>query len=385
MARAIPYAWLQLTHDKLKLVAAIGGISFAVILVFMQLGLRSALFDSSVRLHGSLAYDLIMLSPRTPYLATTKSFPRNRLFQVLGFDEVETVSPLYVSLARYYYEGTPGTHRNTLVIGIDPTDDSIRIPGVAERLGELRLPDRVLLDQHSRTEFAPAVLETQTLGTAEVQLNDRHVTIIGLFSLGTSFGIDSSIITSDLNFRRIFPSRDAGLIEMGLIRLKPGVDKAAVQQAIRSNIPSDVLVLTLEEYAQREVEYWNGSTPIGYVFTLGAVIGVLVGLIIVYQILFSDVQTHLAEYATLKAMGYTHGYLRNLVFKEAVILSILGFVPAVGLSILLYQQAQEATQLPLIMTLERGAMVFGVTVLMCCFSGLLAIRKLKGLDPAEVF
>jgi putative ABC transport system permease protein len=385
MARAIPYAWLQLTHDKLKLLAAVGGISFAVILVFMQLGLRSALFDSSVRLHRAMDYDLIMLSPRTPYLATTKSFPRNRLVQVLGYDEVESISPLYVTLSRYYYEDTPGVHRNILTIGVDPADDSIRIPGVAERLSELRLPDRVIMDQYSRTEFAPAVLATREHGSAELQLNERHVTVIGLFGLGTSFGIDSSIITSDLNFRRIFPNRPAGLIELGLIRLKPGTDKLAAQQAIRAGIPGDVLVLTLDEYVQREVEYWNGSTPIGYVFTLGAVIGVLVGLIIVYQILFSDVQTHLAEYATLKAMGYTHGYLRNLVFKEAVILSILGFVPAVGLSMLLYQQAQQATQLPLVMTLERGATVFVVTVIMCCLSGLLAIRKLKGLDPAEVF
>ena len=385
MARTVPYAWLQLSHDPLKLVAALGGISFAVMLVFMQLGLRSALFESSVRLHGAMDYDLIMLSPRTSYLASTKSFPRNRLYQVLGFEEVESVSPLYVTLARYYFEGAPGTHRNVLTIGIDPSDASIRVPGVRELLAELRKPDQVLMDRFSRAEFAPAITAMTTDGTVNLQLNDRHVTIMGLFELGTSFGIDGSIITSDLNFQRIFPDRKAGLIELGLIRLHPGADRAAVQEAIRSAIPGDVLLLTTDEYAQREVDYWSGSTPIGYVFTLGAVIGVLVGLIIVYQILFSDVQTHLAEYATLKAMGYTHGYLRNLVFKEAVILSILGFIPALGLSMLLYDQAEQATQLPLTMTLERGAMVFGVTVLMCAFSGMLAIRKLKGLDPAEVF
>jgi putative ABC transport system permease protein len=330
-------------------------------------------------------YDLIMLSPRTSYLASTKSFPRNRLYQTLGFDEVESVSPLYVALARYYYEGSPGVHRNVLTIGIDPADGSIRIPGVGERLAELRLPDRVLMDRFSRAEFKPAVLALADSATVELQLNDRHVTVIAPFALGTSFGIDGSIITSDLNFRRVFPHREAGMIELGLIRLKAGADPALVQETIRSGIPADVLVLTTEEYVQKEVAYWSGSTPIGYVFTLGAVIGVLVGLIIVYQILFSDVQTHLAEYATLKAMGYTQGYLRNLVFKEAVILSILGFLPALALSILLYRQAEQATQLPLAMSLERGGVVFVVTVLMCGFSGLLAIRKLKGLDPAEVF
>jgi len=383
--RAVPYAWLQLSHDRLKLLAAVGGIGFAVVLVFMQLGLRAALFDSAVRLHRALDYDLIMLSPRSSFLASMKSFPRNRLYQTLGFPEVESVSPLYVMLARYYYEGTPGTHRNVLTIGIDPTDQNIRLPGVTEHLSELRRPDRVIMDRFSRAEFAPAVEARQQGEAVELQLGDRHVELVGLYSLGTSFGIDGSVITSDLNFQRIHPERTAGHVELGLINLAPGADVAAVQAAIRAQIPADVLVLTLEEYVAREVAYWNGSTPIGYIFSLGAVIGVLVGLIIVYQILFSDVQTHLAEYATLKAMGYTHGYLRNLVFKEAVILSVLGFLPALGLSIVLYQQAAQATQLPMTMTVGRGALVLGVTVAMCAFSGLLAIRKLKGLDPAEVF
>jgi putative ABC transport system permease protein len=318
-----------------------------------------------------------MLRPRTSYLASTKSFPRNRLYQVLGFEEVESVSPIYVTLARYYFEDSPATHRNVLTIGIDPSDASIRVPGVREMLPVLRQPDRVLMDRFSRAEFAPAITAMSADGAVELQLDDRHVTIMGLFELGTSFGIDGSIITSDLNFQRIVPNRNPGLIELGLIRLHPGADRAAVQQAIRQAIPNDVLLLTTDEYVQREVDYWSGSTPIGYVFTMGAVIGVLVGLIIVYQILFSDVQTHLAEYATLKAMGYTLGYLRNLVFRDAVILSILGFIPALGLSMLLYNQAEQATQLPLTMTLERGAMVFGVTVLMCAFSGMLRSASLK--------
>jgi putative ABC transport system permease protein len=154
---------------------------------------------------------------------------------------------------------------------------------------------------------------------------------------------------------------------------------------MRTFLPDDVLLLTRGEYIQREVDYWSTSTPIGYVFALGAVIGVLVGLIIVYQILFSDVQSHLAEYATLKAIGYTDGFLKRLVLREAFYLSALGFLPALGLAMLLYSQAESATQLPLEMTLERGATVFGATVFMCGFSGLLAIRRLGRLDPADVF
>jgi putative ABC transport system permease protein len=146
-----------------------------------------------------------------------------------------------------------------------------------------------------------------------------------------------------------------------------------------------VLLLTRDEYIAREVDYWSGSTPIGYIFALGAVIGVIVGLIIVYQILFSDVQSHLAEYATLKAMGYTDGFLKRLIFGEAFYLSAFGFIPALGVALVLYSQAENATQLPLEMTPERAGTVFAATVLMCCFSGFLAIRRLARLDPAEVF
>lgn len=383
--RAVPYAWLQLSHDKLKLAAAVGGIAFAVVLVFMQLGLRAALFDSSVRLHQGMDYDLVMLSPRTTFLAQTKSFPRGRLHQVAGVDGVASVSSLYVFLVRYYYGGTADTHRKVLAIGIDPADENIRLPGVAEHLAELRKPDRVIMDRYSRTEFQPMIDDFVAGRPISLQLNDRTVSMIGLYELGTSFGIDGSIITSDLNFQRLFPERGLGLVDLGLIRLQPGVDPADAQARIGDFLPADVLVLTRQEYVQREVDYWSGSTPIGYIFTLGAVIGVLVGLIIVYQILFADVQTHLAEYATLKAMGYGQGFLRGLIFREAVILSVLGFVPALALAMLLYSQAAAATQLPMAMTLDRGLLVLVTTIGMCCLSGLLAIRKLKGLDPAEVF
>ena len=385
MARAVHYAWLQLTHEKMRLLAAVAGITFAVVLVFMQLGLRAALFDSSVRLYQGMDYDLVMLSPRTIFLARTNSFPRNRLYQVAGLDRVASVSPLYVSLARYYYEGTPETHRMVLLLGIDPEDDNIRLGGVAEQLASLKEPDTVIIDRFSRAEFTPVIERLEQNMPVRLQLNERSAEVIGLYELGTSFGIDGSILTTDLNFLRIFPNRPPGNIELGLIRLAPGSDAASVQREIGIFLPDDVLVLTREEFVQREVEYWSGSTPIGYVFSLGAVIGTIVGLIIVYQILFSDVQSHLAEYATLKAMGYTNGFLKGLVFRESFYLSVLSFAPALGLSILLYDQAEQATQLPMSMTLERGASVFVVTVLMCAFSGLLAVRKLDTLDPADVF
>ncbi|MFT7288277.1 MAG: putative ABC transport system permease protein [Halieaceae bacterium] len=385
MLGRVPYAWLQLSHEKLRLLAAVGGISFAVVLVFMQLGLREALFDSAVRLHQRMDYKLIMLSPRTTFLAQARSFPRNRLFQVAGVDGVASVSPLYMHLAALYYENSPNTHRKALAIGIDPSDDNITIAGVNNFMQRLREPDTLIMDRYARKEFRPIIADHSAGKPVELQLNERHVELIGLYGLGTSFGVDASIITSDLNFRRIFPNRPAGNIDLGLIRIEPGQDIEALRAEISAFLPGDVIVLTQAEYVQREVDYWNGATPIGYIFTLGAVIGVLVGVIIVYQILYSDVTTHLPEYATLKAIGYTNGYLTRLVLQEAAILSVLGFLPALGLAMLLYSQAAAATQLPLIMTPERAITVFVLTLFMCALSGLIAVRKLKTIDPAEVF
>ena len=110
----------------------------------------------------------------------------------------------------------------------------------------------------------------------------------GLFAIGTSFGIDGSIITSDLNFLRVFPRRDRGLIDMGLIRLKPGTDAVAVRDGLRKILPADVEVLTKEDLLAREVSYWATTTPIGFVFNFGVVIGVVVGAPFVHVSLDMD-------------------------------------------------------------------------------------------------
>ena len=133
------------------------------------------------------------------------------------------------------------------------------------------------------------------------------------------------------------------------------------------------------------MDYWNKNTPIGYVFSFGVVVGLCVGGIIVYQILFADVCDHLKEYATLKAMGYTDRYLFGVVFQEAAILALLGYVPGLLVCLLLYRIAGNATALPLEMTWPRGAFVLVLTVLMCCIAGAIALRKVRSTDPAEVF
>ena len=385
MFSSIPLGWLQLKAQKLRLAAAITGITFAVILIFVQLEFREALFVSAVRYHTAMDYDLAMLSPKTDFMVSSKQFPRARLYQTLGFDGVESATAVYMRLVSWRNPADPSNARNILAIGFDPTERGFERLLSEEQLDAIRIPDQVIFDRRGRDEYGPVREMLDAGQPVSAEINDRRVSIAGMYEVGTSFGLDGGIITSDLNFLRILPTRKRSAIDFGLINLEPGQDAEQVRARIAEQIPQDVRVLTREEFMDLEVQYWNKTTPIGYIFAFGAVMGLIVGLIIVYQILFSDVQDHLKEYATLKAMGYTHGYLRNVVLQQAVILAVLGFLPGMGIAHLVFTRGAGATRLPLEMSAESALTVFALTVTMCAVSGVLALRKLRAADPAEVF
>ena len=385
MFSSIPLGWLQLKAQKLRLAAAITGITFAVILIFVQLEFREALFVSAVRYHAAMDYDLAMLSPKTDFMVSSKQFPRARLYQTLGFEGVESATAVYMRLVSWRNPVDPSNARNILAIGFDPTERGFERLLSKEQTDAIRIPDQVIFDQRGRDEYGPVREMLDAGQPVSAEINDRRVAIAGMYQVGTSFGLDGGIITSDLNFLRILPTRKRSAIDFGLIKLEPGQDATQVRERIAEQIPQDVRVLTREEFMELEIQYWNKTTPIGYIFAFGAVMGLIVGLIIVYQILFSDVQDHLKEYATLKAMGYTHGYLRNVVLQQAVVLAVLGFLPGMGIAHLVFTKGAGATRLPLEMSAESALAVFALTVTMCAVSGVLALRKLRAADPAEVF
>ena len=380
-------AWLQLTRDKVRLLVAIAGVAFAVVLVCMQLGFQDALFRSSVRYHQNLRYDLAMISPKTAFIVQPSSFSRRRLQQIRGVKGVAGVTSLYLGLGNWKNPEHPSDARNIFVVGFDPSDSIFDLPGIEEQRDLLKRPDVVLFDELSRAEFGPIPKLVREAGPAgfHTEVANRNVQVAGLFELGTSFGIDASLVTSDLNFRRIFPNRQAGQIDVGLIHLDRFANPDAVRDAVAAKLPPDVLVLTRDGFVKREVDYWSGATPIGYVFSFGVVMGLVVGGIIVYQILFADVSEHLREYATLKAIGYTDLYLFGVVIQEALLLAVLGFGPGLLASVFLYRAAGRATQLPLEMNLPLALGVLGLTAAMCAVAGTIALRKVRQADPADVF
>lgn len=382
--RKIPLAWLQLTREKPRLLVALAGIAFADILMFMQLAFQQALFDSNVRLHSSLEGDVVLINPQSNAINFMESFSEKRLYQALAFQEVASVHPIYVGLTSWK---NPYTRQLTevQVIGVNPREQIFNLPGVQQNIEQVKMPDVVLFDRGSRPDFGPVVDEFKQGKPVEAEVGGRKIEVGGIMELGASFGSDGNILTSDLNFLRLFDDRKKGLINIGLITLRPGVDSKIFAESLRKYLPEDVQVLTKQEFIDKEINYWGKSTPIGFIFTLGTVIGFIVGTVIVYQILYSEVSDHLAEYATLKAMGYTQRYLLFVVLQEAFILAALGYVPGFAFAILQYNLARNATLLPIVMTTSRAVLVFCLTVLMCFISGAIAVRKLQAADPADIF
>jgi putative ABC transport system permease protein len=380
----IPLAWLQLTRERSRFFAALAGVTFAVILVFMQLGFSDALYASSVRLHDVLAGDLFLIHPQAAYLMLMKPFSRRRLYQTLAFDGVESVTPVYTGDNLWKNPITAAT-RDIFIVGIDPTAVALNLPEVNRQRQKIRRTDIVLFDEASRPEFGPVAQALKAGKTVATDIGNRRITVAGLFRLGTSFGIDGTMITSEANFLRLLPMRTKGLIDIGVITLRPGVSPEAMQKVLAASLPRDVEVLTKRGFEKREKTYWATSTPIGFVFAFGTIMGLVVGLVIVYQILFADISDHLAEYATLKAMGYRNRDLFSVVFQEASILAILGFTPGFAISLWFYRVAEGATLLPMRMTPTLIGVVLMLTITMCCASGAMALHKVRTADPAEVF
>ena len=382
--RRIPLAWLLLTRQPVRLAVALAGIAFAGILMFMQLGFRDGLFDASVTIHRLFDTDLVLISPRSSSSVSMAGFPRRRLVQAMADPDVEGITPVHWNLLLWRNPDTKAT-RSILTLGFEPADPLFTDPSLAPKAKLLQDRGRVLFDELSRPEFGPVAEWFRGGRTVESEINGKKVRVAGLVGLGTSFGADGNLLTSQETYLQLLPNTAPGSIEVGLIRLQAGADADAVVKRLKRDLPDDVSVLTKAGFIAFEQNYWRSSTSIGFIFTLGAAMGFVVGCVIVYQILYSDVSDHLPEYATLMAMGYRLPTLLGVVAREGILLAVFGYLPAYAAGQGLYLLVRNATQLPVSMNLTRALTVFIMILVMCMGSATLAMRRLGDADPAEIF
>lgn len=386
--RKVPLAWSNLVHNKVKLFGALAGVTFAVTLMFMEMGFRNALLDGMVGLVRILDADLVLVS-RTSYTTGFKqTFPPQRLYEAAQFDGITSASPVYIQTALAAWRNPiTGLRRPIRVVAFRPGDDVFLDAVLRHKTEALIAPDTALYDRYGKAEVygvaGPSGFRTELAG--------RPLRVIGFFSLGADFLNDGNLVMTDRNFARYFGGRfgaDPGRlpVDLGLIKVRGGEAAVArVKQQIARTLPPSVTVHTKAELMDEEKSFWLTSTPIGFVFTLGLVMGFVVGTIICYQILFSDISSYLREYATLLAMGYPRTYLVKVVLLEAVYLALLGFACGTLAAFGVYAAAHFQTRLPFELDLGRALVILAATLVMCVISACFAIQKLWRAAPAELF
>ncbi len=381
----LPIGWMQLQHNKTRLLAAVGGVTFANVLIFMQLGFMNALFATSVMTHRSWDAEVFIVSSDFRSLREANTLPRSRMYQALGVEGVADATPVYVATMMWTNQETKDT-TNFRVVGVDPDSRIFLDPELQRRLEKVRLPDHAIVDTKTR-DFDPAIKAILDRGESyEIEISGRRITFAAEFAQGASFDVDGSLIVSDQTFLRMFPRRHPGTPTVLFVHCLPQADPNVVAAHMNARFPEhDAIAFTKEQFVAAEQNYQAKQTPIGFVFGFGVVIGMIVGLVIVYQVLATDVQDHMSEYATFKAMGFAPPFFLSIVFEEAISLAGLGFIPGLGISLILYQIAAKATALPITMTWSRPVFVFVLTAVMCTVSGAIATRRLNAADPADLF
>ena len=385
-----PLAWLNTTSSLPKLTLASSGIGFAVVLMFMQIGFLNGLFDSTVQILRLLDADLVIMSPARYTVPSEQRFNYGLLQRARSAADVQSVQPLYIDRSMSEVRVIGNGSRSIRAIGVPIDGDVFLDQSMNDKCRLLIDSNFALVDRKSKSKYGFEKSDLSKLREQEVELSGKRAMMKEWVAIGTDFVYDGSVIVSDRGVEHFFPFRNGtkpplAAVDLGLVKLKKGADRNKVQLELQSILGDAIHVYDRETLIQREIRFWARNTPIGIIFTIGTVMGLFVGVIICYQILFTDIHDHLAEFATLKAMGYGPYYFLRFVMLQSFYLSVFGFLPGWLVSWLLYLWLADLTGLVMMLTAQRILLVFCLTFLMCTISGALAVRKLWAADPATLF
>ncbi len=379
----LPIGWLQLTHSRTRFAAALSGVAFANVLVFVQLGIMNSMATATLKPYEFFQADIMISASDANSMTEGGNVARQWLFQALADPEVTGGTGLYVANVSW---ARPTKTLSLTTYGIDPTLPAFLSPAMASKTGTLQLQNAGILDMFSRglPRAEAAAIRPQTPTSFEV--SGTTLTLYDTFQGGGGFGGDGFMMVSDQTFMTLFPARSSAAPDHILLQLAPGADPDAVAARLRDLISDKTLrIRSYAQAAAEDLSYQQTRRPTGIIFGFGVIIGILVGIVIVYQVLSTDVADHLSEYATFKAMGYRQRFFLGIVFEEALILAILGFIPGFIVASGLLAGMKKATTLPLAMTADMAGMVFVGTLIACTISGAIATRRLAAADPADLF
>lgn len=371
-------AWRILTDQKGRTVLATSGIFVAILLIFVELGFFVAVPQGGMLIYDHMRFDLLIASDKYVFQSQSGSFPRARLAAARSVAAVAEATPVYIGNAKWQ-DPKGGLKLDIAVLGVDPHADVFKVASIARQTAALARPDAFLIDSATRGLFGPL-----TPGRV-VDIAGRRMTIGGDYKLGTGFLGLGVVLISEANFFRLFPLRPRDTVNLGLVTLKPGADPNAAARALRRALPADMRVFTRAELAGHEVAYWTTRTATGLIFGSGLIVSFIVGIMVLYQTLATQITRQLPQFATLKAIGYSNRFLEAIVVIESFLVMAVAFVPALAAAFGIYAVVRAQTLLPLSLSGAELGAVFAITLAMAAASAFLSLGGLRRADPADVF
>jgi putative ABC transport system permease protein len=374
-AMTFTLAFRNLFHDRIRLAVTMVGILFSIVLVAVQLGLYLGARNIIVSMIERSEGDLWVMAYATKNFEEGQPINARERFTALSIPGVAKAVPLIVSFTDW--RKPSGGSTLVVVVGSDAEDGGLRPWNVVEGdVSGLGARDAVIIDKTYLTDLGVSnVGDTAQIGASRVRVS-------GFTDGIRSFTVSPYVFTTT-NRARALLDMPADMITYVLIKLEPGADAEAVRTILRDKLP-DSEVLTKAEFRDRSLNHWLFATGAGVALIGGAILGLVVGTVIVAQTLYSSTKDHINEFATLRALGSSSGYIHRVILAQAALSAVLGY--ALGMVIALtVVYLSERTALPIVMTPSLAALLLALTVAMCAVSALSAIGKVMRIDPAVVF
>lgn len=373
-----PVAWFNSIEQPRRTAAAVGGMCFALLLIFMQAGFLGAARTNVSIIYQALDFDLVIHSRAYLTLPRSDPFERQRLSQASSVPGVAGVTRFMIDTFGWRNPRT-GSTASGFMIGVPAASLAFTDPEVNRQLATVRPTLTALVDRKSRPSYGPWAVGEKTV------LNDQPTLITGSFALGMGLLSDGLVIVSDETYERLMGPWNARYANLGLVKVAPGADVAAVAAALRKRLSSDVVVATKKDIIEREQNYFVNVKPVGIMFQVGVIVAFAAGAAILYQILASEMNNRLGEFATLKALGYPSTSIYGIGIQQGLIFALLAYGPALLLATVLYRVTRALSGFPLYMDLGRAVFVLGLAIAMCLFAAVLSLWKIRRADPASLF
>lgn len=368
-------SWRNLFHDRLRFIATVIGIVFAMVLVTVQMGLFLSFDRMVTTMIDHAPADLWIVPLGTKCFEDPSLVDERERFRALSITGVTEALPIVIGFAQWRLPG--GGTTPVFVVSSDAKIGGLRPWNLVEgRLADLVVPGAVAIDQSYFDR-----LGTKGLG-ASAEIRDQKVEVLAV-TKGIRAFTTTPYVFASLDQARAYVGTPPNKATYFLVRLAPDADVASVRSRLQAAL-SESEVLTPGEFRRRSRSFWLFGTGAGAALFAGALLGMIVGTIIVAQTLYSSTKDHLAEFATLRAIGSSRGYILKVIICQALLSAIIGFCIAAGIGLVIVDATAESA-LPVVMTPLLTVGLFLMTVVMCILSATFAIVQVIRVDPAVVF